>query len=284
MTVPGHLQLKEIRLPPGEEWQAEGGTWRFLLVAEGIGYWLETSRPRSLNAGELLVAGPAAGGLARASQLDQLVLRGFSFAPEMLLGFFTCTERHFFEHGLATSAGEIQCLPSTHPLARRLAALTGQAGRDGTMTQRAELLALTISFFAGRMPESGPVPEHRVFVQSRFEELVGQMPDLELSQHTPEELARLCECSPRHFNRLFRERFGQSPRARLTELRLLKASHLLATSAEKIADIALASGYRSPSLFVSMFRRRFGMSPSQWRDRAAQPDPAAGDPSAGGSA
>jgi AraC-like DNA-binding protein len=38
-----------------------------------------------------------------------------------------------------------------------------------------------------------------------------------------------------------------------------------------VVDIALASGYRSLSLFNSLFKKRFGISPSRWRARASKP-------------
>jgi AraC-like DNA-binding protein len=223
-----------------------------------------------LTEGEILVLGPAALGVVRASQINPVVLHGFSFAPDMLCGFFTLSERHFFETSLTGAAAEIQFLPSTHPLARRFAALATRVAHGAEMSHRAELLGLAGAFFGEKMSRRSPSAERGVFAQARFEQLIARMPDLEIIHHTPEDLARLCGCSPRHFNRLFRECFGQSPRGRQTELRLLKASHLLARSSEKVMDIALASGYRSLSLFNSLFKKRFGLSPSQWRSRAAR--------------
>src|SRR5262249_38824425 len=59
--------------------------------------------------------------------------------------------------------------------------------------------------------------------------------------------------------------FGQSPRAHQTELRLLKARQLLVSSNSQVIQVALDSGYRSLSLFNALFKRRFGMSPSELR-------------------
>jgi AraC-like DNA-binding protein len=130
------------------------------------------------------------------------------------------------------------------------------------------VLGLAATYF-GQGPATGQVPQRASpSVQDRFEQIVSHMPELELIHHSPEELARLCGCSPRHFGRLFRQQFGQSPRARQTELRLLKARQLLANGEKTIALVALESGYRSSSLFNSLFKRRFGMSPSAWRQQA----------------
>lgn len=47
------------------------------------------------------------------------------------------------------------------------------------------------------------------------------------------------------------------------QARLLRALERLAVG-EKVIDVALALGYESPSAFATMFKRRFGMTPSQF--------------------
>ena len=268
MRIPGHLRIEEIRLPAGKEWSDDTDAWRFLRVSTGAAYWLEPSRPRSFSEGELLVLAPSVKAVVRASQLSEVVLHGFDFAPAMLCGFFTLAERHYFEGGGARAVARVQFLPSTHPLAQRFAELMARRSNGRDLAQRAEVLGFATAFFNDDLSRS-PSPKARgVSAQRRFEEIICQMPDSELIQHTPEHLAGLCGCSPRHFNRLFHQRFGESPRSRQTELRLLKARELLGTTEEKIIQVALDSGYRSLSLFNSLFKRRFGLTPSGWRRKA----------------
>jgi AraC-like DNA-binding protein len=138
-----------------------------------------------------------------------------------------------------------------------------------SLAERAEVLGLVAAFFGETVAENRAPASPGPSAHDRFEQIISQMPELELIHHTPEQLARLCGCSARHFNRLFHERFGESPRARQTELRLLKARQLLGDTDQKIMQIALDSGYRSLSLFNSLFRRRFGLSPSEWRQKSA---------------
>ena len=268
MKVPGHLQLEEIRLPAGQEWQAEGGQWSFLRLSIGEVYWLAPARPRAFSTGGVLILAPTVQGIVRASQISEVVLHVFGFVPEMLYGFFTLIERRLLDKGLAEVSTEAQLLPSTHPLALRFAArISSNPSTD--LVERAGLLSLAAEYFATRMGERPNPAGPEVLAQQRFHRLVAQMPDLEMINHTPEELAELCGCGVRHFNRLFHHCFGQSPRARLTELRLIRAAQLLACSDEKIAQVAQFSNYRSLSLFNALFKRRFGMSPSEWRHHAA---------------
>ena len=44
-----------------------------------------------------------------------------------------------------------------------------------------------------------------------------------------------------------------------------KARQLLADTDEKITTIALESGYRHLGFFNAMFKKKFGVTPSEWR-------------------
>jgi len=74
-------------------------------------------------------------------------------------------------------------------------------------------------------------------------------------------------CSPRHFSRLFRAEFGVPLRKRQTELRLQRARQLLADANAKILKVAYESGYRHLGQFNAMFKKRFGVTPSEWRQQ-----------------
>lgn len=267
MRSPGHLRIDELRLEPGREWNDESCAWRFVRVRQGEAYWLDPAKPRLIAPGELLVLAPNVKGVIRASQLNEVVLDGFQFDPILLCGLFTVSERHLFETGGDSFIKPIQFLPSTHPVSQSMAALIGRLPGGHKVAERAELLVLALRVLAEAFPAVAPEAQKGSGAQDRFQEIITRMPDLELIDHTSEQLARLCGCTPRHFNRLFRAQFGESPRARQTELRLLKARHLLGSSEEKVTQIAAECGYGSLSLFNSLFRRRFGMSPSEWRQR-----------------
>jgi AraC-like DNA-binding protein len=276
LKTPGHLCIEEIRLAPAGEWMEETGAWRFARVASGAAYWLGPPKPRELAEGEVMVIRPATRALVRASRINSVLLHSFAFSPELLCGFLTLPERRSFESGREQESIPVEFLPPNHSLARQFALLDARQDSGRGLVQRARLLGLVASFFddtlaAHDAPEGGRTSAHK-----RFEQVISRMPDMELVRHSPRQLARLCGCSPRHFSRLFREQFGEPPRLRQTELRLLQARQLLATSDKRIMQIALDSGFRSLSLFNLQFRRRFGMSPSEWRQQAggSRPPPA----------
>ena len=68
-----------------------------------------------------------------------------------------------------------------------------------------------------------------------------------------------------HFRRIFRRYTGATPAAYLSDLRISYAKRLLRheyPSHMKIADVALASGFRDPYYFARLFKKRTGLSPS----------------------
>lgn len=262
------LRVEEIRLRPGEEWTESTARWRLARVVNGAAYWLGAAQRRALNEGELLVVPTGVTGVVRASQLGEVVLQGFAFAPEALRALLTSGERRFFES--PEVCWEAQFLPSTHPLAQRFAVLAASNGAQGELTRRAAALALVAEVLDEQRAQHVSTRAVGVDARQRFEQLTAQMPHVELIQQTVAGLARLCGCSPRHFSRMFHRRFGESVRTRQTELRLLRAQELLGTTQEKISAVALASGYRNVGLFNLLFKRRFGLTPSEYREQARE--------------
>jgi AraC-like DNA-binding protein len=67
------------------------------------------------------------------------------------------------------------------------------------------------------------------------------------------------------FKELFGSVYGVSPRAWISERRILYAHHLLLNSEMSIVDVAMESGFSSQSYFAQSYRRRFACTPSRSR-------------------
>jgi AraC-like DNA-binding protein len=260
-----HLIMQEFKLHPGDEWRSDTPCWCFLQLSSGAAYWLGPHESRSLVVGEMLVIAPDVCGDIRASQLTEVVLQGFSFALDNLLGFFTLNERHIFDTELATHWKPVRFLPSTHPASQRLAALAPTKPGGTGLGQRAEVLGVVATVFdpgtpMHRQPEPlGPSP------MQRFQRLISEMPDVEVVNYSPGELAQLCGCCLRHFNHLFRKHFGTSVRGWQAELRLLKACQCLRNTDSSVAAVAEGCGFQSVEKFNLLFETRFRLTPDQWR-------------------
>lgn len=82
---------------------------------------------------------------------------------------------------------------------------------------------------------------------------------------TLQTLSRHAYLSPNFMRIKFQELIGISPHAYLEELRMGHACRLLVESTMSIADIASACGFDSPSYLDTVFRRKKGLTPVQYR-------------------
>src|SRR5882672_6323422 len=265
-----HLFVVELNLVPCAEWSDQSPAWRFVRISRGVAYWLSRGVNKELASGEVVVVAPDAKGAVRASQLGEAQVHYFEFSPELLGGFFSLFERHHFDAVITRSRPTVQFLSAGHPAAQYFSAIVSLPLAGNSLLQRCEGLRLAVSFFLEELTSHKPPPSSSPYALHRFRQIIQQVPDQEVLQYTPEQLAQLCGCSPRHFGRLFRKHFGVSLRARQTELRLLMARHLLLDSDAKVVEVAMESGYRSLGLFNTMFKKAFGMTPTEWRRKHAK--------------
>ena len=82
-------------------------------------------------------------------------------------------------------------------------------------------------------------------------------------------LAEVAGRSPFHLQRRFRAAFGETPRQLAERLRLECAAAQLVASDAPILDIALDVGFASHEVFARTFRRRYAMSPREYRARGS---------------
>jgi AraC family transcriptional regulator len=79
------------------------------------------------------------------------------------------------------------------------------------------------------------------------------------------ELAAIARLGPRQFCRRYRAATGTTPARSLEAIRLDHAAMLLSTTRASITDIALECGYSQPQHLATAFRRRFEVTPTQYR-------------------
>jgi AraC-like DNA-binding protein len=267
MSVERHLILQELVLRPSGEWTPESQGWTIARVAEGSGYWMQGGNALALNLGDGLVLAFNGGGQLRASQLGPLKLEWFTVQPQFLNGLLTVAEWHQLEMGHSTPF--IQHFTANEPIGQKFAHIANQTHSDG-LTMRCALLQLWASAVSGLLAAPAADNAHANRLRERFRQVIGHMLEAKLSGSSLGELAGQLHCSERHFSRLFREEFGVPLRARQIELRLQRAQQLLADSDAKVINVAYDSGYRHLGLFNAMFKKRFGVTPSAWRQQNAR--------------
>lgn len=268
-----HLLLDEAELAPSAEWEPPGACWRVARVGQGQGYWLGTGEVRELSTGVVMVLSPQQTGHFRASQLGAMRLQHFRFCPELTGAILTMTERSYFERSAAQSVFASRTFAPNHPVALHFADVCAHARTRNGLLLRSRVLQLIGMIFERELSRAGAPQRPSFSASKRIKVLMQHLTEEEFLSGSAEDLAAYCGCSLRHFSRLFLHTFGVSLRFRQTELRLLKARRLLAESDTRVVTVATNCGYRHLGVFNALFKKRFGMTPTEWRRAvAAHPD------------
>jgi len=104
-----------------------------------------------------------------------------------------------------------------------------------------------------------------------FPELVQALEALHTRVSDPpsiEEIAALCHFSAAHFSRLVQRVFRLTPQRLAMKIRIDEALHLLATTEQSLAEIALGTGFCDQSAFTRNFRRMTGVPPGAFRTQS----------------
>jgi len=85
-------------------------------------------------------------------------------------------------------------------------------------------------------------------------------PELQMSK-----VANRFNISPSHFSTVFRQEVGETFRDYLSKTRINRAKELLRTTNLKCSEVAHQSGYNDPHYFSSIFKKKTGQTPQQFR-------------------
>ena len=267
-----HLIFNELTVPAAGEWQPRLAGWSLIRVASGAGYWLQASANLELSNGTILVLADTLTGCIRSSRLGAMVLQFSRVDPARLNGLISLEGQRFLNAAANHPDKSVQILAPDAALAVRLKELYADR-RSDSLRFRLRLIEIFVDCLGADQPDRIPMSLVSVAdAKERLRESLQQMPSEDLLELTFDDLVQTVNCTPRHLTRIFREVVGVSFREKQAELRLARSLELLITSDAKVVDVALQSGFQSLSLFNFMFKRRFRMSPSQWREKGRRPE------------
>jgi AraC-like DNA-binding protein len=86
-----------------------------------------------------------------------------------------------------------------------------------------------------------------------------------------DDLARAAGLSRAHFSREFRRAFGETPHGYLLTRRLERAAALLRKTDHSVLDICTSVGLQSLGSFTTSFKRAYGMTPTEYREKFPSP-------------
>jgi len=262
-----HFVLQRKTLHPATEWEFRASGWGFLQIHRGEGYLLQSSTPRQLAEGDVLVQGDGESSVIRASRLGELQLDFFRVVPDLLLGVISPLECRQLAERRALLPPRLHT--AKEPIAQQFALLSRHHDSGESLQARCLMLHLATTILRELLPErESSKSHHGLTAQDRFEKLIREISSAEWQSLGIDELARRCGCSQRHFSRMFKKRFGTGLLSMQISLRIKRAQQLLLDGDAKIIEVAFDSGFQHVGLFTSTFKRLTGATPSQWRKRA----------------
>jgi AraC-like DNA-binding protein len=132
------------------------------------------------------------------------------------------------------------------------------------MKTRLRRLAVTLDAQKASAPSRAP-SRLQVGGLNKVEQMVCYIAKSYMEPITVNEIGREVGLHPNSAMRLFKKTFGSTLIDHLTHHRVFHAKRLLATTDQKIVDIAFNSGFNSISRFNEAFRRACGCTPRAFR-------------------
>ena len=146
------------------------------------------------------------------------------------------------------------------PLRLAIQGLTAECrsrARPAQVDHWIELVQGYVAGFAQPCPKASPLPALWDRVATRLNEA-----------WTQETLAREADCSSESLRRLCFKELGRSPLQHLTNLRMRRATELLATTDLRLIAVAQAVSFSDIRAFSNTFKSNVGCRPSEYRQRA----------------
>ncbi|MGI6704212.1 MAG: helix-turn-helix domain-containing protein [Clostridia bacterium] len=84
-------------------------------------------------------------------------------------------------------------------------------------------------------------------------------------EYTLEEAAKIAHLSPYYFIKAFKACTGKPPYEYIMSLRIQKAKELLSLKNMSVTETCFLCGFNNPSNFTTYFKRKVGMTPSEYR-------------------
>ena len=274
-----HLALRLVRLKSSDRWTPNQNGLHFLFLEGGAADYVSGAVVHALVPGSILVLDGASSGGVIVPSGKEAVFRCFSLRLEHLFPLFTCQEISLLSNAPERFT-EAKLSPPSSPLATQCHKLIGEIPPPFTLEHRGHLLRVASAILAEEFKTLQQRRAGHMRIEEHITQVLEQLSADDLLRFSVDDLASACGCGRRHLGRLFHQHFGFSVAALRMEMRLIKAISLLRDPLLKITSVAEQCAFNHLGLFNTCFRRRFGVSPTQWRQRAlgAKDEAGGGEP------
>lgn len=136
---------------------------------------------------------------------------------------------------------------------------------------KGKLFELFYLLFQSRTP--APLPEHPLKSLETLKKILTHVKNHYRETLSIADLADVCGFSCSHFMKFFKKHMGTSFIEYLNDYRLTMAARMLLSSTEPIVVVAGESGFENLSYFNRLFKRKYKMTPSEYRRKGTEISP-----------
>jgi two-component system response regulator YesN len=189
--------------------------------------------------------------------IDSVLARiGYHYLNSLILRMYIAAEIHIAAKKFTESIGVpretfVEICGSLDDMAGRLSSLQSTKMYLSDLLEKCVALRCAIPHSEG----SSIVEDTRAYINEHFHEELLSL----------EGVAKSVSVSAAYLSSLFKKVTGVSFVSYVTSVRIQKAKELLCCSSKKICDIASSVGYSDYHYFCSLFKRKTGYSPSEFR-------------------
>jgi len=267
MPMRGHLTLWRVHLRPPEEWNHDTEGLCFVFPETGFGHYASRQAVHRAGPGDVLVLNPEGGGKLCAPVADGLIFHCFSVSADHLYPLLAANELCLLK-GVTQAFERPKLYPASDSAARKCRELLSEVPSQDSLCHRAQLLRIVAALLSVEFKAAHPQPNGCIRAEERLLQVLASLSMDEIMECSVKHLSLKFGFGHRHLNRLFRQQFGFSVVGLKMEMRLLKAAASLRDPNRKVLDVAEQCGFNQLGLFSVCFKKRFGLSPSEWRKRS----------------
>ena len=142
--------------------------------------------------------------------------------------------------------------------------------QKGVTLQQCETIGKLLESYIRMIWMTCPIPAEEAALDPLIENIKAFL-DANLEHDiTLQQLAELFHYSGKYLGRLFKSRCGKTVKEYLNTRRLEQAGRLLAQTDKSVVDISFRVGFNQVTYFDRLFRRYYGLTPSEYRLRIRQ--------------
>ena len=249
------------------QWQ---NSMELIFVKKGSGLVQVGLEPVTARAGDIFVLAP--GMLHGLGQLpgETMEYENIIFEVELLGGSSDLCYRRYL---LPLQSGRLS-LPSRltpgrpcYAGARGCLRQLEDVHRDRVLGYELQVKGLLLSLLSLLVAQSDTLPPSENADTRRLKTILQYVTTHYAETLSVAEAAGVCQCSPSHFMRWFRQMTGQSFTEYLNACRLNAAAEALRSTDDTVLAVAERTGFKNLSYFNRAFKARFGLTPREYRKR-----------------